>query len=110
MTWLIYVYSLKDYFYTNTFVSVQSHCSLVSLKVFWFAFSSQVLEWDIKPVEGEGYLSEMLSLDVRYSIGGEDKKVNLVAKLLPPDPSNRAFVRQTQFDLREIKFYTEVKL
>ena len=52
----------------------------------------------------------MLALDISYAIDGELKRVKLVAKLLPQDPFNRAFVIETQFDLREIKFYTEVIL
>ncbi|KAB7502039.1 hypothetical protein Anas_10902 [Armadillidium nasatum] len=68
----------------------------------------QVIDWEIKPVEGEGYLSEMLALDVQYNVDKKEERVKLVAKLLPPDPYNRAFVIQTQFDLREIRFYTEV--
>ena len=52
----------------------------------------------------------MLALDINHKLGdGELLKLNLVAKLLPQDPFNRAFVIETQFDLREIKFYTEVR-
>ena len=72
--------------------------------------SQQVRDWEISPAcsECDGYLSEMLALDISYALDGELKRVKLVAKLLPQDPFNRAFVIETQFDLREIKFYTEV--
>jgi len=51
-------------------------------------------------------------VNVKYtttSCGGKDKVENLIVKLLPQDTFNRAFVIETQFDMREIKFYTEVK-
>ncbi|KAK7081286.1 hypothetical protein SK128_006246 [Halocaridina rubra] len=65
-------------------------------------------EWSIKPAsdEREGYLSEQLSVGVSYKASGEEHHVHLLAKLLPQDPFNRAFVIETLFDLREIKFYT----
>lgn len=50
----------------------------------------------------------------RYSLGpegsGDDIRfLRLVVKLPPRDPFSRYFVAEAQFDLREIKFYTEVR-
>ncbi|XP_064092321.1 uncharacterized protein LOC135205512 [Macrobrachium nipponense] len=71
----------------------------------------QLQEWSIKPAcdEREGFLSEQLAVGVSYSAAGAEHHVHLLAKLLPQDPFNRAFVIETLFDLREIKFYTEIK-
>lgn len=72
----------------------------------------ELREWSVSPASGgerEGYLSEQLSVGVSYSARGKDHHAHLLAKLLPQDPFNRAFVIETLFDLREIKFYTEIK-
>ncbi|XP_071515209.1 uncharacterized protein [Panulirus ornatus] len=71
----------------------------------------ELREWIVSPTGGEreGYLSEQLSVSVSYSAFGRDYHAHLLAKLLPQDPFNRAFVIETLFDLREIKFYTEIK-
>ncbi|XP_050687158.1 uncharacterized protein LOC126993077 isoform X2 [Eriocheir sinensis] len=68
-------------------------------------------EWSVKPAtdEREGYLSEQLSLGVTYTASGRPFHAHLLAKLLPTDPFNRAFVIESRFDLREIKFYEEIK-
>ncbi|KAK4305624.1 hypothetical protein Pmani_022490, partial [Petrolisthes manimaculis] len=68
-------------------------------------------EWSVKPSsdEHEGYLSEQLALSVTYSMRDQHHHAHLLAKLLPQDPFSRAFVIETQFDLREIKFYQEIK-
>ncbi|KAG7162794.1 uncharacterized protein LOC121873552 [Homarus americanus] len=72
----------------------------------------ELREWSVSPASGgerEGYLSEQLSVGVSYSARGQNHHAHLLAKLLPQDPFNRAFVIETLFDLREIKFYTEIK-
>lgn len=71
----------------------------------------ELQEWSIKSAcdERESYLSEQLAVGVSYTAAGAEHHVHLLAKLLPQDPFNRAFVIETLFDLREIKFYTEIK-
>lgn len=83
----------------------------------------QILEFDVRPgcEAGESVLSDILSVHVEYVIqrgedsrqddGGDEAKrkcLNLIVKLLPQDPFSRFFVTEAQFDLREIKFYTQV--
>ncbi|XP_076054666.1 uncharacterized protein LOC143033287 [Oratosquilla oratoria] len=70
----------------------------------------KVQKWAITPgcSDGDGYLSDILALDVTYTADGVSNRLHLLAKLLPQDPFNRAFVIETQFDLREIKFYNEI--
>lgn len=62
--------------------------------------------------DGITNLSDILSVVVTYTVqesGQECKKqLELVIKLLPHDPFARYFVTEAQFDLREIKFYTQV--
>ncbi|XP_069170304.1 uncharacterized protein [Procambarus clarkii] len=72
----------------------------------------ELREWSVNPASGgerEGYLSEQLSVGVSYGARGRDHHAHLLAKLLPQDPFNRAFVIETLFDLREINFYSEIK-
>ncbi|XP_063597497.1 uncharacterized protein LOC134774113 [Penaeus indicus] len=71
----------------------------------------ELREWTINPASAdkEGFLSEQLSMTVNYVAEGEEHHAHLLAKLLPQDPFNRAFVIETLFDVREIKFYTEIK-
>jgi Ecdysteroid kinase-like family len=58
-------------------------------------------------------LSDILALHVDYELTGASNtskalKLNLIIKLLPHDPFSRFFVTEAQFDLREIKFYTQI--
>ncbi|PSN57054.1 hypothetical protein C0J52_01713 [Blattella germanica] len=60
---------------------------------------------------GECVLSDILAVRVQYRVtpGTPDPRtLNLIVKLLPHDPFSRFFVTEAQFDLREIKFYTQV--
>ncbi|XP_060523959.1 uncharacterized protein LOC132700567 [Cylas formicarius] len=58
----------------------------------------------------ECVLSDILAVTVKYRLRNEPHIQNLsfVIKLLPQDPFSRYFVTQAQFDLREIKFYTQI--
>lgn len=60
--------------------------------------------------EGQAALSDVLAVKVHYLLAGISRTANLVVKLLPRDPFSRFFVTEAQFDLREIKFYTQVYL
>ncbi|KYQ47220.1 putative oxidoreductase dhs-27 [Trachymyrmex zeteki] len=78
----------------------------------------KVLEFDVNSgcATSESVLSAITSVTVKYlaaltSITNKpsDKcKVSLIIKQLPKDPFSRFFVTEGQFDLREIKFYTQV--
>lgn len=59
---------------------------------------------------GISNLSDLLTVSVSYVLGDSDdeKKLNMVVKLLPHDAFGRYFVTMNQFDLREIQFYTKV--
>lgn len=59
---------------------------------------------------GISNLSDLLTVSVSYILGDSDdeKKLNMVVKLLPHDAFGRYFVTMNQFDLREIQFYTKV--
>lgn len=41
---------------------------------------------------------------------GVTHSLSFIIKLLPQDPFSRFFVTEAQFDLREIKFYTQVSI
>lgn len=58
----------------------------------------------------DSVLSDILAVSVEYRTQPDDTKreLNVIVKLLPQDPFNRFFVTEAQFDLREIKFYTQV--
>ncbi|KAF4522597.1 hypothetical protein B566_EDAN003577 [Ephemera danica] len=58
-------------------------------------------------VIGDSALSEVISVSVDYRTNKE-ATLELVIKLPPRDPVSRFFVTEAQFDLREIKFYTQV--
>lgn len=49
---------------------------------------------------------------IKYEIGdnSNEKQLDIVIKLLPQDPFGRYFVTINQFDLREIQFYTKVRI
>lgn len=55
-------------------------------------------------------LSDIYALKLTYRLPREstDRNVELIVKQLPQDPFARLFVKEAQFDLREIKFYTKV--
>ena len=60
---------------------------------------------------GECVLSDILAVRVQYRVSPgtpDPRTLNLIVKLLPHDPFSRFFVTEAQFDLREIKFYTQV--
>jgi hypothetical protein len=60
---------------------------------------------------GECVLSDILAVRVQYRVSPgtpEPRTLSLIVKLLPHDPFSRFFVTEAQFDLREIKFYTQV--
>lgn len=70
----------------------------------------KVSEFTVRPGcdQGESVLSDILAVDVEYSVGARQLSLSLIIKLLPQDPFSRFFVTEAQFDLREIKFYTKV--
>ncbi|XP_037909445.1 uncharacterized protein LOC119650625 isoform X2 [Hermetia illucens] len=57
---------------------------------------------------GVNNLSEVLAVKIDYEFKNEDQHLDLFIKLLPHDPFSRYFVTEAQFDLREIKFYTQI--
>nr|CAH7761369.1 unnamed protein product [Callosobruchus chinensis] len=61
---------------------------------------------------GESVLSDILAVSVKYSLksdlDGTSHNLDFIIKLLPQDAFSRFFVTEAQFDLREIKFYTQV--
>ncbi|XP_015603813.1 uncharacterized protein LOC107271843 [Cephus cinctus] len=59
---------------------------------------------------GESVLSDILAVNVDYRTKPDDARneLSVIVKLLPQDPFSRFFVTEAQFDLREIKFYTQV--
>lgn len=78
-----------------------------------------VREFTVRPGcdAGESVLSDILAVSVTYTLPNEDdegsvesapRRLDLIMKLLPHDPFSRYFVTEAQFDLREIKFYTQV--
>lgn len=69
-----------------------------------------VEDFEVSPgcVSGESVLSDILAVAVDYTLDGQEVKLKVIVKLLPQDPFSRFFVTEAQFDLREIKFYTQV--
>ncbi|KAJ8973060.1 hypothetical protein NQ317_018788 [Molorchus minor] len=73
-----------------------------------------VLDFTVKPgcETGESVLSDILAVAVKYCLrndqGGASHSLSFIVKLLPQDPFSRYFVTEAQFDLREIRFYTQV--
>ncbi|XP_055853499.1 uncharacterized oxidoreductase dhs-27-like [Episyrphus balteatus] len=57
---------------------------------------------------GLSNLSEVLAVKIQYEFQDEKHQLELFIKLLPHDPFSRFFVTEAQFDLREIKFYTQI--
>ncbi|XP_066150167.1 uncharacterized oxidoreductase dhs-27-like [Euwallacea fornicatus] len=73
-----------------------------------------IIEFAVRPgcETGESVLSDILAVTVTYCLRGDPEgrnhNLNFIVKLLPQDPFSRFFVTEAQFDLREIKFYTQV--
>lgn len=75
------------------------------------------MEFYIHPerATSESVLSAITRVKVKYLAAittdkPNDKcKASLIIKQLPKDPFSRFFVTEGQFDLREIKFYTQVR-
>lgn len=53
-------------------------------------------------------LSDLLAIAIDYELNGKPMTIKIVVKLLPEEPFSRFFVTEEQFDLREIKFYTQI--
>ncbi|XP_015123096.1 uncharacterized protein LOC107045348 [Diachasma alloeum] len=72
--------------------------------------SISVNDFEVNPgcTAGESVLSDILAVTIDYTLGNDNNRLNVIVKLLPQDPFNRFFVTEAQFDLREIKFYTQV--
>lgn len=74
-----------------------------------------VLDFTVRPGcdAGESVLSDILAVAVKYRLpddpAEEKHSLSFIVKLLPQDPFSRFFVTEAQFDLREIKFYTQVR-
>lgn len=76
----------------------------------------EILKFEVKPgcVTSESVLSAITRVKVKYLAALKTNKpidrylVSLIVKQLPKDPFSRFFVTEGQFDLREIKFYTQV--
>lgn len=70
-------------------------------------------DFDVSPgcTAGESVLSDILAVTVDYTTKPDETKreLNVIVKLLPQDAFSRFFVTEAQFDLREIKFYTQVR-
>jgi hypothetical protein len=73
----------------------------------------KVVEFTVRPGcnAGESVLSDILAVNVEYESAPEQPttKLSLIVKRLPQDPYSRFFVTEAQFDLREIRFYTQVR-
>lgn len=75
-----------------------------------------VLDFTVRPGcdAGESVLSDILAVAVKYRLKNDPDTVShalsFIIKLLPQDPFSRFFVTEAQFDLREIKFYTQVSI
>lgn len=71
-----------------------------------------VTECNVSPgcMSNESALSAITRAKIKYTL--DDTKtvqdLSLIVKELPKDPFSRFFVIEGQFDLREIKFYTQV--
>lgn len=75
-----------------------------------------IVEFSVRPGcdTHESVLSDILAVNVEYKLiplhGDETHFLSFIIKLLPQDPFSRFFVTEAQFDLREIKFYTQVSI
>ncbi|OXU20623.1 hypothetical protein TSAR_008504 [Trichomalopsis sarcophagae] len=72
----------------------------------------QVVNFTVRPGcnANESVLSDILAVNVEYRLKPEQpaQELSLIVKRLPQDPYSRFFVTEAQFDLREIRFYTQV--
>ncbi|KAK2588564.1 hypothetical protein KPH14_006338 [Odynerus spinipes] len=70
----------------------------------------QVREFEICPrsTSNESVLSDIIHVQVKYVYTHARYKLDIVIKRLPDDPFSRFFVTEGQYDLREIKFYTQI--
>lgn len=75
-----------------------------------------IVEFTVRPGcdTGESVLSDILAVNVEYRLiphhDQDTHYLSFIIKLLPQDPFSRFFVTEAQFDLREIKFYTQVSI
>lgn len=75
------------------------------------------MQFNVNPgcATSESVLSAITSVTVRFLAAittskPRDKcRADFIIKQLPKDPFSRFFVTEGQFDLREIKFYTQVR-
>ncbi|KAF5290887.1 hypothetical protein FQA39_LY14567 [Lamprigera yunnana] len=69
-----------------------------------------ILNFTVRPGcdAGESVLSDILAVGVKYRLEADIFSLSFIIKLLPQDPFSRFFVTEAQFDLREIKFYTQI--
>ncbi|XP_012259125.1 uncharacterized protein LOC105687807 [Athalia rosae] len=87
---------------------------LEELLIVYHGEGSQVSvdDFTVRPgcAAGDSVLSDILAVSVEYRLKPENARCELsvIVKLLPQDPFSRFFVTEAQFDLREIKFYTQV--
>lgn len=76
--------------------------------------SITIVNFSVRPGcdAGESVLSDILAVSVKYrlmeDVNAETFSLSFIVKLLPQDPFSRFFVTEAQFDLREIKFYTQI--
>ncbi|XP_078033135.1 putative oxidoreductase dhs-27 [Augochlora pura] len=71
-----------------------------------------ITECNVNPycMSNDSVLSTIISVKVKYVLteSNTTQDLSLIVKELPKDPFSRFFVNEGQFDLREIKFYTQV--
>lgn len=65
---------------------------------------------DGKYEDADTALSDIYRMRVEYRLSNETRSLHLIVKQLPWDPFSRFFVKEAQFDVREMKFYNEVSL
>lgn len=72
----------------------------------------EVVDMCIRPGcdAADAVLSDIVAVRATYRHHADraDRSAALIVKLLPREPFSRYFVTEAQFDLREIKFYTQV--
>lgn len=71
-----------------------------------------ITECNVSPgcTSNESALSAIIRVKVKYVLNDSNtaQDISLIVKELPKDAFSRFFVIEGQFDLREIKFYTQV--
>lgn len=107
---------VKHSFFCECYVPMKMLCICFSLSLFL-----KLQSFNVKNVcqHGISNLSDLLTVSVSYVLSDtnndgsnsndNNKKLDIVVKLLPHDPFGRYFVTINQFDLREIQFYTKVR-